>query len=154
LLAGECRKQGAALLVRKHLNSGKNAPAAPKDVVYLPYEAFPDTEALLGVCDMLICDWSSIAFDYLLLERPTIFLDVPPPFRKGFSLGPEYRHGAIVDGMDAMLAAVRRFLADPASYHAEVGDRPARILMQVYGGRPDGLASQRCLERLRQHLTG
>ena len=28
----------------------------------------------------------SIAFDYLLLDRPTLFLDIPAPFKKGFSL--------------------------------------------------------------------
>ncbi len=151
-LAAECRARDASLLVRKHLNSGRHASAAPDDVFYLPFAEYPDTEALLALSDVLICDWSSIAFDFLLLDRPTIFLDVEPPFRKGFSLGPEYRFGAVVGDMEAMLAAVRRYLAEPASYRAEVGDRPRQVLAQVYGERPDGLASQRCIERLKSHL--
>ncbi|WP_034225093.1 CDP-glycerol glycerophosphotransferase family protein [Arenimonas donghaensis] len=152
-LAGECRAHGATLLVRKHLNSGRHATAPPDDVVYVPFAEYPDTEALLALSDLLICDWSSIAFDYLLLGRPTIFLDVEPPFRKGFSLGPEYRFGRVVGDMQAMLDAVRRYLAEPASYRAEVGDRPRQVLAEVYGDRPDGMASQRCLERLRLHLS-
>lgn len=151
-LAAQCRAQDATLLVRKHLNSGKHATAAPDDVVYVPFAEYPDTEALLALSDLLICDWSSIAFDYLLLDRPTIFLDVEPPFKKGFSLGPEYRFGAVVADMEAMLGAVRRYLAEPASYRAEVGDRPRQVLAQVYGDRPDGIASRRCIERLKSHL--
>jgi CDP-glycerol glycerophosphotransferase len=151
-LSQACREAGAVLLVRRHLNSGVAAADTPEDVVFLPFAEHPDTEALLGISDLLVCDWSSIAFDYLLLDRPTIFLDVPPPFRKGFSLGPEYRHGKVVAGMDGMLDAVRRYLADPSAYARDVGDRPARVAAEVYGGMADGRAASRCLARLRRHL--
>ena len=32
---------------------------------------------------MLITDWSSIAFDYILLDRPTLFLDILDSFENG-----------------------------------------------------------------------
>jgi len=38
--------------------------------------------------DVLICDRSSIPFDHLLLDRPTLFRDLPAPSRNGFSLRP------------------------------------------------------------------
>jgi len=35
--------------------------------------SFYDTEPVLSICDMLITDYSSIIFDFALLERPMLF---------------------------------------------------------------------------------
>jgi CDP-glycerol glycerophosphotransferase (TagB/SpsB family) len=42
------------------------------EVVVLPSDA--DATAYLGLCDVLVTDYSSIAFDYLLLGRPIVLL--------------------------------------------------------------------------------
>jgi CDP-glycerol glycerophosphotransferase len=147
-LAAACARHGAVLLLRTHLNSGDAAFALPANVAHLPYAAHPDTERLLLLADTLVCDWSSIAFDYLLLQRPTIFLDVEPPFRKGFSLGPEYRHGAIVASFEALLARLDAYLAQPARYEAEFGEHARAIRARVYGECADGRAARRGVERL------
>lgn len=45
----------------------------------------PDTEKVLYIADLLVTDWSSIYTDYLVLDRPVVFLDVPHP-----KVGPDF----------------------------------------------------------------
>lgn len=151
-LASVCRAKDAVLLVRKHLNSNGGADTPADGVVYLPFAAFPHTEAILSLSSLLICDWSSIAFDYLLLDRPTIFLETPPPFRKGFSLGPEYRFGRVVASMDSLLNAAASYLEDDENYRADVGGLPGSVRERVYNGYADGKCAQRCIARLRAQI--
>lgn len=152
-LAGLCERSDAQLLLRRHLNSPL-APATPRArVLEVPMAAFPDTEALLLASDLLVCDWSSIAFDFLLLDRPTIFLEVPPPFAKGLSLDRGHRFGAVVGSLDALLALLERYLADPAAYAREHGERARAIRRRVYGDCADGEATARCIARLKDHLA-
>lgn len=149
LLDTLAEETGCHFLLRMHLNAApvRSAPAA--NVTPVPASHYPDTERLLLHSDVLISDWSSILFDYLLLRRPAIFLDVPPPFRKGFSLGPEYRHGRIVADVEALVAAVREAVLDPDRFLAEHQERQAKLREEVYGAFADGQASRRCHERLR-----
>lgn len=140
-------------VVRAHLNSDNDGGGTWERIVQLPHADFPDTEELLLVSDVLVCDWSSIAFDYLLLDRPTLFLDVPAPFAKGFSLGPEYRFGAIITNMCELDTRLGDYLHDPADYYARFGAAAARVRQTVYGAYADGQATARCIERLRHHLV-
>jgi CDP-glycerol glycerophosphotransferase len=146
-LADRC---DATILLRTHLNSGAPDRTFPPRVVALPYAQFPDTEAVLLASDVLICDWSSIAFDFLLLSRPTVFLDVPAPFAKGFSLDPSYRFGKVVGNATEMAASVEAFLRDPAGYESAHGDKAASIRDAVYGDCADGMATARCIDQLRR----
>jgi CDP-glycerol glycerophosphotransferase len=138
----------ATILLRVHLNSGLVAEPLPPRIVAVPYARFPDTEEVLLASDVLVCDWSSIAFDFLLLSRPTVFLDVPPPFAKGFSLDASYRYGAIVGSPDEMTAQLEACFGDPAGYRAIYGARAAAIRAEVYGDCADGMSTARCIERL------
>ena len=87
---------------------------------------------MLQISDVLICDWSSIAFDYLILNRPTLFLDVEPPFRKGFSLGPEYRFGPVIASLDALLAELAHRLKQTQEQFVSHEARYAVVREQVY----------------------
>ncbi len=138
----------AVILLRSHLNTGEAATATYPHVIALPGSLYPDAEAILLVSDMLICDWSSIAFDYLLLDRPTLFLDVPAPFRRGFSLGPEYRYGALVRDMNDLMEQLREALLNPADYWKVHGPRHRAIKQEIYENQADGRAAQRCVMRL------
>jgi CDP-glycerol glycerophosphotransferase len=100
-----------------------------------------------------VCDWSSIAFDYLVLDRPTIFLDVEPPFAKGFSLDASHRFGAVVGDMDALIGRLEQFLLEPDRYAGEFSIKAREIRSRVYDRYADGNATARCVQRLRQHLV-
>ncbi len=153
VLAGLCQRHAARLLVRHHLNARLSDGSCLDGVTYLPYAQYPDAEEILQISDLLICDWSSIAFDYLLLDRPTVFLDVEPPFSKGFSLDASYRFGPVVSGMDELLHRVEQGLARPEQYQREFGGRHAGVRAEVYGEIADGAASARCRDRLCQQLS-
>ena len=109
---------------------------------------FLDTEDLLLATDILICDWSSIAFDYLALNRPALFLDVNPPFKNGFSLGKVYRFGKVLGDMASLLDALNHYLQCSTDYIHEQGELHADIQAKVYGGHTDGLVCFRQIERL------
>lgn len=143
----------AGIVLRTHLNSENMEVSGYPNLYSLPASRYSDTEAALLACDVLICDWSSIAFDFLLLDRPAIFLDVEPPFRKGFSLGPEYRYGVVVNDLEAMTTALGQILAQPDTYWQANAARHHGIKQAVYGGLADGKASERCIQRLANLFT-
>ncbi|THF64005.1 CDP-glycerol--glycerophosphate glycerophosphotransferase [Pseudothauera nasutitermitis] len=144
---------GVTVLFRSHMNSGDVSGGDYPGIVALPGTRFPNTEALLFISDALVCDWSSIAFDYLVLDRPTFFLDVPAPFAKGHSLGPECRFGPIVHGMEELLEGLRNALTDPQRYWSIHGAAHLSTKQYVWGPYADGNATSRYVERL-QLLCG
>jgi len=145
---------GVTILMRAHLNSGTGVGAGYAHVVPLPHDSFPDTEGILLISDILICDWSSIAFDYLLLNRPTVFLDVEAPFRKGFSLGPEYRFGAVVDSLPGLIEELAGTLADAGQYWQRYANKHQQTRDRVYAEYADGHATRRCVAELQRAVEG
>lgn len=143
---------GATVLMRAHLNSGDQAADGLQRIVSVPQSRFPDTEAVLLASDVLICDWSSIAFDFLVLDRPTLFLDVPAPFAKGYSLGPEYRFGPVLSSAHGLNRWVDLCLINPRSYWLEYGEGHRKKRQAIYGGFDDGSAAERCLIRLEEMM--
>lgn len=146
-LANICEQNDAVLVVRSHLNTSIETGSFD-NVIFCPMSEFPDTESLLQETAVLLCDWSSIAFDFLATKNPTLFLDVKPPFKEGYSLGPEYRFGAVVKNMDELNANLAQALASPALYWERFGQAHASITDAVYSDNADGKAGARQLERL------
>lgn len=149
-MAGHC---GATILLRVHLNSNAVSRRSHPNIIAVPYSQYPDTEGILQMADVLVCDWSSIAFDFLLLDRPTVFLDVPAPFRKGFSLGPEYRFGAVEGDLPGLLRQLERCLRAPADYWAQQRSRHDAVREQIYGEFADGNAAARCVDRISPRVS-
>lgn len=138
----------ATILLRAHLNSDGGAGRGYRNILQMPASVYPDAESILLASDMMICDWSSIAFDFLLLERPVVFLNVPPPFRKGFLLGPEYRFGAVAENLEVLVEHVEMALEHPEQYWRLYRDRHQAIRERVYGEIADGKAAERCINRI------
>lgn len=147
-LSALAQRHGATILMRAHLNSGTYAGRGYTNVVTVPAGEYPDTEGILQISDVLVCDWSSIAFDFLLLDRPTLFLDVPAPFRKGFSLGPDYRFSAVIESLPQLLDELDTCLSDRPSYDRRFLNRHREIRAAVYDTKADGHATERCVQRL------
>lgn len=79
-----------------------------------------DVVPLLFIADLLISDASSVAFEYTLLDRPIVFIDVPEildgPRSGSMDLDTWGRRGGEIVGAARELAAViPRLLADPAA---------------------------------------
>lgn len=143
-----CERNGAICIVRKHLNMPFITHTNYQHIYMRPSCDFPDTESILLISDLLICDWSSIAFDYLLLNRPALFLDVPPPFDKGFSLDASFRFGRVVKGDAELFSALTDSLMEPGRYFAQYAGMHQKIRQELYGDMADGQAAARCLARL------
>ena len=65
---------------------------------------------------MLISDASSVAYEYLLLNRPIIFIDVPELFERYGKEGVHFwgrECGDVVTGTAMLKCAVEAALADP-----------------------------------------
>lgn len=146
-LSDTCEQHKAVLVVRSHLNASINAQSY-KNVRYCSMKEFPDTEGLLLLTDILICDWSSIAFDFLALNRPTLFLDVPAPFKNGFSLGKEYRFGTVVGSLESLGSTLKQCLELPTDYFKENEEKHQEVTINTYGTHTDGKAAARQLARL------
>ncbi|MFV0279098.1 MAG: CDP-glycerol glycerophosphotransferase family protein [Parahaliea sp.] len=150
-LAEICSAHEAALVIRSHLNA-QIPPERASNVVYCSMREYEDTEELLLQSDVLICDWSSIAFDYLTLGRPAIFVDTSPPFQKGLSLGPEYRFGGIAKSLSDIEKYLEWALTEPLEYMSEHSEKQQSTLKEIYGKNTDGASAQRQLSRLVNHF--
>lgn len=147
-----CRKHDAVPVMRTHINAQVPDTLPQKNIEFRPFGEFPDTEGLLQVTDILICDWSSIAFDFLLLDRPTIFLDVPAPFKKRYSLGPDYRFGEITENYEDFLQRLSYILTNHDRAQSALSNRYARAKQAIYGDYADGKSAERCLQRVKLNL--
>jgi len=147
-----CQKNNTILIFRTHLNSNLNTLSTGDPFYFIPHDLFPDTESILTISDIMICDWSSIAFDFLTLNRPTIFLDVPHPFAKGFSLGPEYRFGKIVQNISQLQQSINTYLRSPEKYQEEFGQKAQSIIEKLYDETLDGESAARYLHQAEQMI--
>lgn len=148
-LDGVGRRTKTLFIFRAHLNvQGAEQLPSLDHVRNMPYARFPVVEDFLAMSDVLVTDWSSMAFDFLPLRRPTIFLDVPPPFKDGFTIGPEHRFGDIVDSLPSMIDALERNLRDPESFESAHAAQLDATRDVIYGDTLDGKVTTRQLERL------
>ena len=147
-----CQQHDAVPVLRTHLNAKLSENLTDEAIEFLPFDQFPDTEALLQITDVLICDWSSIAFDFLLLDRPTIFLDVPPPFAKGFSLGKKHRFDRVVGSYGELLKTLGKSLENDPGRRQQNSEKRRLMADSIYSQYADGQSARRCAARLTQHL--
>ncbi len=146
------------IIFRAHMLSG-DPLAADKNahVRAMPSSEYPDTEELLSVVDILVTDWSSLAFDFMVLDKPVFFVDTKPPFTGNDVVrrsNPSGRFGELVRQKEEFDAAVRKYLKDPNAYTKKHRKRIAEVKEQAYGKYADGKATERYYERLKALLKG
>lgn len=146
-----CKANSAILIIRSHINTHIDIENYDS-TLYCSMTDFPDSEALLQETDVLICDWSSIAFDFLVLNRPTIFIDVTPPFKNGFSLGKEFRFGRIAGDMTSLMNELGLVLEDPDAYWKLQKSEHRIIAQNIYNNCNDGNAGLKQINHLAELL--
>jgi len=91
-----------------------------------------DTGKFLYISDILITDWSSIANDFIVLNRPIIFLDVPfELFKYGYALRPEERAGKIVKDEEEFFKSILQSLSNPKEYENKRNKIIKKIHFQI-----------------------
>lgn len=141
-------------LIRMHLNSPLEHNCKNENVHAVPADKYPDTERLLILSDVLVYDWSSIVFDFLLLGRPAIYLDVPPPFKKGLSLGDNYRYGEGVADLVGLRSAVAKALKVAKLEAPYVDEHRDHVKALVYERYADGSSSARACQEIIRDCMG
>lgn len=112
---------------------------------------YDDIQELMLISDVLITDYSSVFFDYSVLQRPILFftydLDHYRDDLRGFYLDLETSApGPLLPDNDALLAA----LTDLDRVHEQYADR-LREFRDTYAPRDDGGASDRVLDAFFGH---
>ena len=121
------------------------------NIGWIPMEKYPDTYSLLAITDVLITDWSSIAFDFMLKKKPIIFVDCENPYKK-FYFTPEERAGAIVKNSNELINAVSDSLEDRSKFLKKYAPNFDIVLDKAFTYK-DGKASERCLKELKKLLN-
>jgi CDP-glycerol glycerophosphotransferase (TagB/SpsB family) len=121
-IAGICARNGAVLAYKTHYNVA-GAKVSSENCVSLPPDG--DLNAYLGLCDLLISDYSSTALDFLLLGRPIMYyLPDVEEYRasRGFYLEPLDLPGVVcldrqelTERLDAILSG-RMLPPEPTAY--------------------------------------
>ena len=142
-------ENNACLIIRYHLNSKLGGNFDNQNILHLPLQKHPNSEEIIAVTDILITDWSSIAFDMMVLDKPIIFLDVPSPFKNGFSLPPDYRVGDRVKGLPQLIDSLTEACLFEDNYQEKYQKAYQRIKNIVYDATTDGKSTERYFERLK-----
>lgn len=125
-LAALLERYDAYLLVKTHPNETIDPDAVPTERV-VPLPETVDSHLLLPYADALISDYSSVVFDYLLLDRPLVFYahDLEEyRAERGFYF--EYEDvtpGPVARSSPALLRSIERVLAGADPY----ADERARV---------------------------
>ena len=135
------------VLFRSHLNSTFATAETFTNIGFLPLADYPLTYELLLLSDVVVTDWSSIAFDYLVLGRPIVFMDIPPPF-PATRLTEAERVGYLAADWDGLTAALDKAIRDPDDFAATFGEQRRAVLDKAFGDTLDGRSAARYLEAL------
>jgi CDP-glycerol glycerophosphotransferase (TagB/SpsB family) len=122
----------AVMFVRTHPNDTGRLTARDDRLVPLQGDVLSEITDALSAFDALVTDYSSVYYDYLLLDRPTIFLPYDlaeyaeaPGFYLPFG---QIAAGPCPDTQAAFIAALREALDTPGAH----ADRRAEVARLVY----------------------
>lgn len=146
-------KENWTVVVRAHLNADLQRGQAYSNVSFMPLVEYPLTYRVLRHADALVTDWSSIATEYLVLGRPIIFLDTPPPFRPD-RLTADDRVGYPVADRRAFEDALDLAARQPDDFTERFESQRRAVLDKAFGETLDGHSSARYLEALDDIVSG
>ncbi|MDQ1483622.1 MAG: hypothetical protein QOF35_1698 [Actinomycetota bacterium] len=148
-LAQVCEERGALLAYKAHYNVAPAEVDVPS-CVQLPPES--DLAAYLGMCDVLITDYSSIAFDFSLLARPTLYFmpDLEQyAAMRGFYFDPLTLPGTVTRDSESLAQNLDQLLSAPRPLAESEG---ADALRSCVWGDYDGHAASDVASALHQDI--
>ncbi|MDC0243077.1 CDP-glycerol glycerophosphotransferase family protein [Marine Group III euryarchaeote] len=123
----------------------KNKINNDKRIYYLPAAKVNSAEDLIYISDILMTDWSSIYFDFLLMGKPTIFIDSPNPFKDNFLMKPEERIGYLCSSSNELALNIYETINDTEKYHTKYDEKLNLLKTKIYSNL-DGKSTERCLK--------
>lgn len=148
------RENSAHIIFRTHLNSGEEMDVSGMtNTSFMPYSRYEVVEDFLFIADIMVADWSGVSIDFLPLKRPTIFLDVPSPFEKGFNLGPEHRFGDVVDNFEDLKLYLDLNLKKPEEFLVRHKKDITKTTKYAFDNNLDGKSTERYFKQLNRLLS-
>lgn len=154
LLEEELARLDAVMFVRTHPNDPGKLEGRHGRIVPMQGDVAPEINDVLAAFDVLVTDYSSIWYDWLLLDRPAVFLPydleeyaAAPGFYVPFA---EIAAGPCPETQLAFVDALREAMEDPTAH----GEARAKVRRLVYDERADGEATERVVEVIAGALLG
>jgi hypothetical protein len=120
------------------------------NVFYIPLNKCPLTEPIIYITDILITDYSSIASDFTVLNRITIYLDYGLPEER-FIFKLRERGGFVIRSNDDLIETLGAILESPQRCEETIKENRNRYARTIYEYM-DGRASQRCADEILRFL--
>jgi CDP-glycerol glycerophosphotransferase (TagB/SpsB family) len=150
-LAEAVRRRGGVLLFKPHGNT-LNGPAGEDAEGLVRLDPGDDVHAFLPLCHALITDYSSIAFDYMLLNRPIIYyvpdLDQYAQERGMYFKAEEAMPGRMLNNPEQLYQVI-----DTLDVHGDVDPRLPTVRERMWEKNTEG-SSARISARMQQELAG
>lgn len=140
-------------IFRTHINSKYVPKKQYSHIKFYSQEEFPLTYELLYISDILISDWTSTSFEFLTLNRPMIFLNVPAPYKWGFTLGPEDRVGYIVNNIKELNKTIINCINHPEEFSKKFKKQRKIVLKKAYDNFLDGKSAERYFDEIKKLLS-
>ena len=121
-----------------------------KYIKFMPQDKYDNVEDFMILSDILITDYSSIAFDYLLLNRPVIFLNTSSSFDLGLFKDSFFRYGKITNEFE-IKGNLKKYIENPDLYFKECPQH-LKTVGELYDNI-DSIASKIYLDRIRNFLN-
>lgn len=107
-----------------------------------------DPRELLFASELLISDVSGVIMDFLPLDRPIVYVDIPhEAFWEKADLAREDRAGFCVKNVEELIAAVKEGLEKPRNHQEE-----RELLRSKVFYKPDGRASERACSAIMEFM--
>lgn len=150
-LASCAVRAGGVLAYKAHYNV---SPSSAPDIECVRLPADVDLHAYLGLCEVLVTDYSSVALDFLLTGRPVVYFmpDLEEyAATRGFHVDPLSLPGVVTRDRASLVDALERELRD-GRRHAP---SPARLeLLEMLWGPSPSQASAKIAALLAQLTEG
>lgn len=144
LLRGHRQEIGKGSEILEQLENTKNIFLAPSD-------RYPDIMQIMKFTDVLITDYSSIYLDFILLNRPIIFIpyDIEEYQKyRGFLMDYHLNTPGIkVNTLDEFMSSLSLSLTNPSRF-----DKERKLILDTFHTYQDGHSSERVLSCIEEVL--
>lgn len=147
-------KNNLQCIIRTHPNWNGMTPilqsllSDSKNLIFNSVKNEPDTNKILAATDTCMTDYSSIVNDFIVLNRPIIFLEPEAElFEHGFALKPNERAGIIARDKQSMFDAILSSVEHPNEY-----EQQRKVISDKIHFQLDGHASNRTLNEIEQRV--
>ncbi|MDP1552505.1 MAG: CDP-glycerol glycerophosphotransferase family protein [Methanobacteriaceae archaeon] len=135
-----------AVIVKYHYLVVEDIDWADYEGFVYTLEADQDISNLYLISDMLITDYSSVMFDYCILNRPMLFfmydLELYRDELRGF-------YSNVLDEIPGPISkTTEQLIKDIKEYDSEVYGHKYKVFMDKYANHDDGKAAQRVIDRI------